>query len=127
MEAKFIAFSIATQEALWFEHFLDHLGVNANIANLISVNCNNHVVIAYTKDPKYHYKIQHIDTKDNFVKNMIACKEMNTKYISMHEMVINSLIKPISWDIFIKTCEILRIAQKMIYLLQYFPKTFIVY
>ena len=38
MEAKFEAFSIAIQEALWLKWVLYHLGVNANIVNPILVN-----------------------------------------------------------------------------------------
>ena len=59
------------------------------------MNYNNQVAIAYTKDLKYHCKTKHIDTKYNFVKDMVACKEVNKKHISTHEMVINPLTKPI--------------------------------
>ena len=95
MEAKFVAFSTSIQEVLWMKCFLDHLGVNANSANLVLVKSDSQAMIAYIKDPKYHYKTKHINTKYNFVENMVARKDENMKYISMHEMVVDPLIKPI--------------------------------
>ena len=65
----------------------------ANIVNPIIVNCDNQVTIAYTKDPKYHYKTKHIDAKYNFVKSMVTSKEVNMKYISTYKMVVDPLTK----------------------------------
>ena len=101
MEAEFVAFSAAVQEALWLKRFLDHLGVIANVADPVLVNCDSQAAIAYTKDPKYHCKTKHIDTKYNFVKDIVARKEVSMKYISTHEMVADPLTKPIPRDVFL--------------------------
>ena len=53
----------------------------------VIVNCDSQAVIAYTKDPKYHEKTKHIDIKYNFVRDMVAHKKVNMKYISTHEMI----------------------------------------
>ena len=81
---------------------LHHLGVNAKSADPIIVNCDSQAAIAYTKDPKYHCKTKHIDTKYNFVKDIVARQEVNMKYISTRDMVADPLTKPIPRDIFIK-------------------------
>ena len=47
---------------------MDHLGVIEKAANPLLVNWDSQAAIAYTKDPKYHGKTKHIDTKYNFVK-----------------------------------------------------------
>ena len=67
-----MAFSIAIQETFWLKRFLNHLGVVNDTLDPILVNCDNQEAIAYTKDPKFHCKTKHIDTKYNFVKDMIA-------------------------------------------------------
>ena len=102
MEAEFVAFSAAVQEALWLKSFFDHLGVNAKSADLVLVKCDSQAAIAYTKDPKYHSKTKHIDIKYNFVKDMVAHKKVNMKYITTREMVADPLTKLIPRDIFIK-------------------------
>ena len=66
------------------------------------MNCDSQTAIAYTKDAKYHSKTKHIDIKYNFVKDMVAHKKVNMKYIPTREMVADSLTKPIPRDIFIK-------------------------
>ena len=82
---------------------MHHLGVNANTDNLVLVNCNSRATTTYTNDSKYHCKTKHIDTKYNFVKDMVAHKEVNMKHISMHKMIAYPLLtKPIPQDVFVK-------------------------
>ena len=82
MQVEFVAFSSPVQEAVWHKRFLDHLGVTATSIDPMLVNCNSQAAIAFTKDPKFHSKTKHIDTKYNFVKDMAARKRVNMKYIS---------------------------------------------
>ncbi|XP_071723237.1 secreted RxLR effector protein 161-like [Rutidosis leptorrhynchoides] len=72
METKFVVLSAAIKENVWLKRLLDHLGVIGSAADLLLINCDSQAAKAYTKDPKYHGKTKHIDTKYNFVKNMIA-------------------------------------------------------
>ena len=102
MEAEFVAFSAAVQEAMWLKRFLHHLGVNVKSVNLVIMNYDSQAAIPYTKDPKYHCKIKHIETKYNFVKDIVTCKEVNMKYISTCNMVADPLTKLIPRDVFIK-------------------------
>lgn len=60
---------------------LDHLCVIWSAADSLLVNCDSQAAKAYTKDPKYHGKTKHIDTKYTFVKDMIARKDVNLEYI----------------------------------------------
>ena len=96
-----MALSIAIQEGVWLKRFLDHLGVVEHAASSLLVNCDSQVVIAYTKDLKYHGKTKYIDTKYNFVKDMVARKDMNLQYISTHRMIADPMTKPIHRDVFI--------------------------
>ena len=59
------------------------------------INCDSQTTIAYTKDPMFHAKTKHIDIKYNFVKDMVARKKVNVKYITKQEMVADSFTKPI--------------------------------
>jgi hypothetical protein len=74
MEAEFVAFSAAVQEAVWLRRFLNHLGFYKNETDPVLVHSDSQTSIAYTKDPKYHSKIKHIDTKYNFVRDMVTKK-----------------------------------------------------
>ena len=95
MEVEFVAYSTTEQRVVWLKWFLHHLDVNAKSVNPVIVNCDSQATIAYTKDLKYHCKTKHIDLKYNFVKDIVTHKEMNKKYISMRNMVVDPLTKPI--------------------------------
>ena len=51
-----------------------NLGVTPNTGRPIALYCNSQVSIAYSKDPKYHKKSKHIETKYNFVRDIIVRK-----------------------------------------------------
>ena len=38
----------------------------------ITIQCDNQAVITFTKDPKYYSRTKHIDTKDNYIRDIIA-------------------------------------------------------
>ena len=100
MEAEFVAFSAAVQEAVWLRQFMNHLGIINVAIEPVRINCDSQAAIAYTKDPKYHGKTKHIDIKYNFVRDLVAQKEVNMKYISTHDMVADPFTKPIPRDTF---------------------------
>ena len=100
MEDEFVALSAAAQEAIWLGRFLDYLSVTENAANPVLVYCDSQAAIAYTKDPKYHGKTKHIDIKYNYVKDMVARKEVNVKYISTQKMIADPMMKPIPREVF---------------------------
>ena len=95
-----MAFSSTVQEAIWLKRFSNPLGVIATLTDPMLVNCDNQAAIAFTKDPKFHCKIKHIDTKYNFIKDMVARKEVNMKYISTRDMITYPLTKPIPREVF---------------------------
>ena len=100
MDAEFVRFSAAVQEAVWLKSFLSHLGIQEDASNPVLVNCNSQAAIAFTKDSKYHSMTKHIDIKYNFVRDMVAQKEVSIQYISTHKMVVDPFIKPIHRDTF---------------------------
>ncbi len=88
----FIAFSTVVQEAIWLKWFLVHLGIFDSAVEPVTIYCDNQSAIAYKKDPKYHEKTKHIDIRYKFVKDMVAHKEVNMKYIFMHEMIVDPFL-----------------------------------
>ena len=91
MRAEIVALSVAVQEAVWLKMFLNYLGVVNDLSNSVIVNCDSQAAIAFTRDPKYHSKTKHINTRYNFVRDIIAQKEVRLKYISTHKMITDPL------------------------------------
>ena len=101
MEAEFVAYSAAVQEAVWLRRFLQHLGITENTAEPVRINCDSQAAIAYTKDPKYHCRTKHMDIKYHFIRENVAQKKVIPKYISTQQMVADPFTKPIPRDVFL--------------------------
>ncbi|CAA7036896.1 unnamed protein product [Microthlaspi erraticum] len=101
MEAEFIACSASIQEAVWLRRFLQILQVTTEAYSPMTVHCDSQACIAYMKDPKYYGRTKHIKIKGNFVRDIVAKKEVVLKYISTHRMVVDPFTKPIPRDVFL--------------------------
>lgn len=100
MESEFVACSVAVQEAIWLRRFLQSLDITGHLDKAVVIYCDNTAAIAYAKDPKYHGRTKHIDTRLHFIRDNIAKGQVVLKYISTHEMVADPLTKPIARDAF---------------------------
>jgi hypothetical protein len=101
MEAEFVAFSAVVQETVWLKRFSNHLDFCENKTDPVLVHSDSQTAITYTKDPKYHSKTKHIDTKYNFVRDMMAKKQVCMQYISTHKRVADPFTKAIPRDMFV--------------------------
>ena len=100
IEAEFVACSAAVQEAVWLRRFYEDLNVVTDATQPVTLYCDNQAAIAYTKDPRYHSKSKHIETKYNFVRDIVAQKEIKIQYISTQQMVADPLTKPVTRDVY---------------------------
>ena len=100
MEVEFIACPAGTQETIWLRRFLQSLKIVKNVFGPTTVYSDSQATIAYVKDPKYHERTKHIDTKNNFIRDIIARNEVILKYLPTREMVADPFTKSISRDMF---------------------------
>ena len=61
----------------------------------MTVYCNSQAVISFSKDAKYHSKLKHIETKYNFIRDILAKNEVTIQYMSTHSMIADPLTKAI--------------------------------
>ena len=64
------------------------------------IYCDNNVVIAYAKDPKYHGKTKHIETRYHFIRDIIGKGQVVLKHISTHDMIADPFTKPLPIEVF---------------------------
>ncbi|GMQ07645.1 hypothetical protein CsSME_00051760 [Camellia sinensis var. sinensis] len=98
MEAEFVACSSAVQEAVWLRRFLQHLDVVTHTSDPVTIHCDSMAALAYAKDPKYHGRTKHIDVRFNFIRDILAQKEVILEHIPTSRMVADPLTKPIARD-----------------------------
>ncbi|OIT29617.1 retrovirus-related pol polyprotein from transposon tnt 1-94 [Nicotiana attenuata] len=102
MEAEYVALASAAQEAVWLKKFLEQLLDIAKNTEPLLVYYDSEAAISSTKDPKFHCKTKHIDTKYNYVRDMVRRKVGNVKYVSTKDMLADPLTKPLSRDAFVR-------------------------
>ena len=100
MEAEYVAYSAATQDAVWLRSFLQHLEIVKTALEPVTIFCNNTAALAVTKDPKYHEKTKHIKKIYHYIRDAIIEKDVILKHISTSNMVADPLTKPIARDIY---------------------------
>lgn len=88
------------REAVWLKRFLKHLGIVKDATDPVTVRCDNQAAIAYCKDPKYHCKTKHIDTKHKYIRDTVAKKKVHIEYIASKDMIADPFTKPIPRDAF---------------------------
>ena len=64
------------------------------------VYSDSQFAVSYVKDLKYHGRTKHIDTKNNFYRDIITQKEVILKYLPTHEMVVDPFMKSIIRNMF---------------------------
>ena len=87
------------------------MGIVKNGFRPTTVFSDSQAAIAYLKDPKYHVRTKHIDTKNNFIRDIITQNEVILKYLPTQEMIVDPFTKPISRDMFSTHVRSLRLRR----------------
>jgi hypothetical protein len=68
----------------------------------VTIYCDNTIVVAMAKDPKYHEKTKHIKMRYHNIRDVITEYDVILKHISKNSMVTDPLTKPIVRDVFVR-------------------------
>ena len=90
-EAEYVALSSATQECVWMRQLTSELGDPPEGPTTILED--NQVSIAMARNPQFHGRAKHIDTKHHFVREQVSNGTIKLKYCPTHEMVADMLTK----------------------------------
>jgi hypothetical protein len=91
MEAEYMSATRAAQEAVWWRSFFNGIGVDAS--KPIALLCDNKGAIDLAKNPEYHARSKHIDTRHHFIRERVADKSIHIEYINTDVMVADILTK----------------------------------
>ena len=73
---------------------------------------DNSLVIALAKNPVFHDRSKHIDTRFHYLQDCIANKEVEVKYMKTQDQVADIFTKPLKYDVFIKMRDVLGVMKK---------------
>jgi hypothetical protein len=103
-EAEYVAATTCVCHALWLRNLLKTLGVPQEEPTEIYVD--NKSALALSKNPVFHDRSKHIDTRYHFIRECIGRKEVQLKYTKSQEQIADIFTKPLKHDVFcnLRTC-----------------------
>ncbi|CAH9069840.1 unnamed protein product [Cuscuta europaea] len=108
-EAEYVAATSSVCHAIWLRYILQALSMSQEEATTIFVD--NKSAIALAKNPVFHDRSKHIDTRYHFIRGKIAEKEVQVEYVKTQDQVADILTKPLKHDVFAKMRNLLGVAK----------------
>ena len=100
MEAKYVATSKATKEAVWLRKFLMELGVIAKAIDPMILYCDNSGVLAQAKEPKNHSHGKHIERKYCLVREIVQRGDIIVEKIAFEDNLADPFTKSLKTKVF---------------------------
>ena len=84
------------------------MGIVTCASNFVTIHCDSMAALAYAKDLKFHGWTKYIDICYNFIRNIVAQKEVTLEYIPTSCMIVDPFTMPFTihscgYDIWIRT------------------------
>eukprot|EP00253_Pinus_taeda_P033673 PITA_33673 len=92
-EAEYVAATAAACQAVWMRRMLRSLGQEQAKATVIF--CDNISAIALSKNPLFHKRTKHIDTRFHYMRELVSNGEIVLEYCRTQEQVADILTKPL--------------------------------
>ncbi|KAK2988423.1 hypothetical protein RJ640_023970 [Escallonia rubra] len=99
-EAEYVAATLTVCHAIWLRSLLKELSFIQNESTQIYVD--NKSAIALAKNPVFHDRSKHIDTRYHFIRESIAKKQVQVKFVKSEDQVADIFTKPLNREVFEK-------------------------
>lgn len=102
-ESEYVAFTSATKDIIWLQHFLQELCVlNPSLNTPTTLFGDNQSAIRLCQDSTYHARSKHIDVQFHFVRQAVSRNLVKVTYLSTSDMIA---------DIFTKSLDRFKLAK----------------
>jgi hypothetical protein len=93
-EAEFMAATVVAMQALWLRSLLSELTSTPRKA--VTLFVDNNSAIALMKNPVFHGRSKHIDTKYHFIRECVERGQIVVKRVCTNEQKADLLTKPLA-------------------------------
>jgi hypothetical protein len=108
-EAKYIAASAASREAVWLIKLLSDL-FNAELEPTV-IHCDNQSCIKLSENLVFHDRSKHIEMRYHYVRDMVQKNILSIQYVPTTEQTAYILTKPLSLTKFVYFRDKLGVAE----------------
>jgi hypothetical protein len=99
-DAEYVAATSCVCHAVWLRNLLKELGMSQEEPTKIFVD--NKSAIALAKNPVFHYRSKHIDTRYHYIRECIERKDVQVEHVKSQDQVADIFTKPLKHEDFIK-------------------------
>ena len=92
-EAEYKSLANATAEVIWIESVLKELGIKVN--EVPCLWCDNMGATYLSANPIFHARTKHIEIDFHFVRERVAQKMLDLRFISTKEQIADGFTKPL--------------------------------
>jgi hypothetical protein len=94
-EAEYIAASTAACQGLWLGRLLIDLMMKMEVEPVV-LQIDNQSAISLCKNPVFHERSKHIDTRFHFIRDYVDAGSIDVQYVCTNEQLADILTKPLS-------------------------------
>ena len=108
-EAEYVAATSCVCHAIWLRNLLKELGFPQEEPTRICVD--NKSAIALAKNPVFHDRSKHIDTRYHYIQESIVKMDMQLGYVKSHDQVADIFTKPLKQEDFVKLRSLIGVTK----------------
>ena len=110
-EAEYVAATSCVCHAIWLRKLLKDLNVPQGEPTVIRIDSKS--AIALAKNPVFHERSKHIDTRYHYIRECIARKEVRVEYVKSQDQAADIFTKPLKRETFIKLRSIIGVTNQV--------------
>ena len=95
--------------AIWLRNLLQELRLSQEEPTKIFVD--NKSAIALAKNPVFHNRSKHIDTRYHYIRDCIRRKDVQLEYVKTHDQVADIFTKPLKKEDFTRLRNFLGVTK----------------
>lgn len=97
-EAECVAATSCVSRAIWLRNLLNALNMSQEESTKICVD--NKSTVALAKNPVFHDRSKHIDTRYHYIRECITRKDVQLEYVRSHDQVADIFTKALKYEDF---------------------------
>ncbi|KAL0559071.1 hypothetical protein IC582_003660 [Cucumis melo] len=97
-EAEYVATASCVCHAVWLRNLLKTVEILQEDPTVIHID--NKSTIALAKNPVFHDRSKHIDTRFHFIRDCISRKEVQVEYVKTEDQIADIFTKPLKVNVF---------------------------
>ena len=110
-EAEYVAATACTCHAIWLRNLLKEVSMSQIDPTEICVD--NKSAIALAKNPVFHDRSKHIDTRYHYIRECVASSEVQLKFVKSRDQIADIFTQPLKTEDFIRLRQSLGIIKQV--------------